>query len=83
MGRGVVKLSVAKSGPVRASPRILGEGAMANLISNQLFLGRQREVARLYCALCTREAAYSTVFKHGSTYCSVECVQAVPGLYLG
>jgi hypothetical protein len=48
-----------------------------------LFLGRQREVARLYCALCTREAAYSTVFKHGSTYCSVECVQAVPGLYLG
>jgi hypothetical protein len=56
---------------------------MANLISNQLSLARPHKVVHLYCALCAREASYATVFKDGSTCCSVECAGVVSGLYLG
>ena len=39
------------------------------------------DIAR--CDLCAREAKYATVFKAGSVFCSVECAEAVAGLYLG
>jgi hypothetical protein len=67
----------------RPSAGILSEEAIANLISNQLSLGRPHKVAHLWCSLCARDASYATVFKDGSAYCSIECAGAVPGLYLG
>ena len=35
------------------------------------------------CEACARDAGYATVFRGGSRYCSVECAEAVAGLYLG
>ena len=39
------------------------------------------ETAR--CSLCARDTNYATVFKAGRIYCSIECAEAVAGLYLG
>lgn len=35
------------------------------------------------CTLCARDARYGTVYKGGSIFCSIECAEAVAGLYLG
>lgn len=35
------------------------------------------------CSLCARDAHYATVYKAGRIYCSIECAEAVPGLYFG
>ena len=78
-----MKPSGVTSGPVHPSAGIFDGAAKADLISNRLSLARLREVAHLFCALCARDASYATVFKRGSTYCSIECAEAVPGLYLG
>ena len=78
-----MKISGLTSGPVSPSAGIFDGAAKADPISNRLSLARLCEVVHLYCALCAREARYATVFKHGSTYCSIECAGAVPGLYLG
>ena len=42
---------------------------------------RATETAR--CSLCGRDTNYSTVFKAGRIYCSIECAEAIAGLYLG
>ena len=78
-----MRLSSVTSGSVHVSAGIPGNRAMADAISNQLSLAHSGEVGHLYCALCACEASYATVFKRGSTYCSIECAGAVPGLYLG
>ena len=36
-----------------------------------------------HCSLCARDAHYGTVYKGGSIFCSIECAEAVAGLYLG
>jgi hypothetical protein len=71
------------TGIAHPSTGLLGEGATADDISNQLSLERSRELPHLYCALCARDASYALVLKHGSTYCSIECASAVPGIYVG
>ena len=43
----------------------------------------RRDVDIARCDLCAREANYATVFKAGVVFCSVECAEAVAGLYLG
>jgi hypothetical protein len=78
-----MKFSGVTNGPVRLSAGIFDGAARADLISNQLSLARLHEIAHPYCALCARDASYATVFERGSTYCSIECAEAVPGLYLG
>lgn len=44
---------------------------------------RQVDDETVRCTLCAREADYATVFKAGSVFCSIECADAVAGLYLG
>ena len=36
-----------------------------------------------HCSVCARDARYGTVYKNGSIFCSIECAEAVAGLYLG
>lgn len=77
-----MKLSSVTAGATRTSLRISG-GAEASDFSNQLSLARLPEPTPPHCALCAREASDATVFKYGSAYCSIECAEALPGLYLG
>ena len=35
------------------------------------------------CSLCARVPKRAVVFKAGRIYCSIECAEAVAGLYLG
>ena len=42
-----------------------------------------RDVAVVRCDRCAREAGYAPVLKAGRVFCSVECAEAVAGLYLG
>ena len=44
---------------------------------------RRRSTEPALCSLCARDASYAVVFKAGRIYCSIECAEAVAGLYLG
>ena len=41
------------------------------------------DAAIAHCSLCARDARYGRVYKGGSIFCSIECAEAVAGMYLG
>lgn len=55
--------------------------AESALVITEPLSRRDVDIAR--CNLCGREANCAMVSKCGSVFCSVECAEAVAGLYLG
>ena len=66
-------LPAGASGAMRVAADRTDEAASVEL--------RATETAR--CSLCARDTNYGTVFKAGRIYCSIECAEAMAGLYLG
>ena len=67
---------------MRPSTTVMGSKRMPDEAGEAELLIRW-DAAFTHCSLCARDARYGTVYKGGSIFCSIECAEAVAGLYLG